>query len=247
MLNGKYVPLSTVIEKVYRDFDFSEEIDPTDMYEWAGDALDLIRTPALYVERITDGRDHPMIDIVNGRGLLPCDLVHIIQTADCHGRPLRTSTDSFHMSGYQSSMCKDFTCSSELTYKVNNNYIFPSFNSGQIVMSYLAFPTDENGIPLIPDDMVFQTAVKNYIAERIAFRQMIKGILQPTIYNMIRQEKDWYIGKAQTSALIPNRDKTASIKNQFMRLINPTDGHSTGYRSISSEQTIKNHSTHRRI
>lgn len=245
MLNGKYVSLATVAEKVYRDYGFNEDVDWADMVEWAGDAIDLIRIPMQYFQKTTDGVDTPMIEIVNGRGALPCDLVHIIQTSTCDGTPLRYSTDSFHFKKYTTNGCADVGCLSGTTYKLNDNYIFPSFQTGRIVMAYLAFPTDSDGIPLVPEDMAIQQAVKAYLGERVAFRMFIKGSISGQVYQKINQERDWYIGKAQTSSLVPNKDKTESIKNQWRRLVSFDDAHSNGYQSMSSQQVIKNHAGYR--
>jgi hypothetical protein len=245
MLTSKYVTLDSVIESVNRDTAFAVPVEYMDAAEWAGECLDLIKAPMQYVRRITDDVDVPMIDIVDGRGELPCDLVNIIQTMTCEGVPLRYSTDSFH-STHMWSGCKDLSCHSEATYILNNNYIFPSFSTGKLIMSYHAFPTDDNGMPMIPDNGAFKQAIKFYISEKQAFKLVTMGKLDPNIHKMLRQEKDWYVGKAQNAHLVPNRDKMESIKNQMLRIISPYDDHSTGHRTTSSPTSIINHSGYRR-
>jgi len=73
MLNGKYVSLESIVERVYRDTGFEIDIDWIDVAEWIGSVIDLINAPMQYIERITDDVDKPYIEIVNGRGELPCD------------------------------------------------------------------------------------------------------------------------------------------------------------------------------
>lgn len=245
MLTSKYVSLDSIIESVNRDAAFSIPVQYTDAAEWAGECLDLIKAPMQYIRRVTDDVDVPMIDIVDGRGELPCDLVSIIQTMTCEGVPMRYSTNSFH-SVHVWEGCKDLTCSSEATYILNNNYIFPSFSTGKLIMSYLAFPTDDNGMPMIPDNGAFKNAVKFYVMERQAFKMMTMEKFNSNIYQKILQERDWYVGKAQNAHLIPNKDKTESIRNQMIRLISPPGDHQNGYAGTSSPMVLKNQSGYRR-
>lgn len=245
MLTSKYVSLDSIIESVNRDVAFSIPVDHYDAAEWAGDALDLIKAPMQYIRRITDGNDAPIIEIVDGRGELPCDLVSIIQTMTCEGKALRYSTDSFHTT-MVSEGCQDLYCSSEATYILNNNYIFPSFSTGGLIMSYLAFPTDDKGMPMIPDNGAFKQSVKAFIAERQAFKMLTMDKFNPQVYQMLKSERDWYIGKAQNAHLIPNRDKTESIRNQIMRLFNPHGrDHQSGYSTTSSPVSFINQTGYR--
>lgn len=245
MLNGKYVSLESIVERVYRDTGFEIDTDWIDVAEWIGSVIDLINAPMQYIERITDDNDKPYIEIVDGRGELPCDLIRIIQTRTCEGIPMRYSTDSYHFARHVDG-CRDLTCSSDLTYKVNNNYIFTNFDEGKIEMAYVAFPTDERGYPMIPDDEVFKQAATAYVAERIGFRQFMRSKMQPQAYQLLKQERDWYVARATTKPLIPNRDKMESIKNQFRRIVSFENEHNGGYKGISVMQTIRNHSRIRR-
>jgi hypothetical protein len=244
MLTTKSVSLDSIIESVNRDVSFSIPVDHYDAAEWAGDALDLIKAPMQYIRRVTDGNDAPIIDIVDGRGELPCDLVSIIQTMTCDGKALRYSTNSFHNT-MVSEGCKDLNCSSEATYILNNSYIFPSFSTGGLIMSYLAFPTDSNGMPMIPDNGAFKQAVKSFITERQAFKMLTMDKFNPNTYQMLLRDRDWYMGKAQNAHLIPNRDKTESIKNQMLRLFNPHGDHQSGYSSTSSPMSLRNITNYR--
>ena len=242
-MNGRYISLETIIEMVYRDTGFIVDIDWVDIAEWVGSCLDLINAPMQYVHRITDGNDVPYIVIENNRGILPCDLVSIVETRTCEGYPMRYSTDSFHMKMH-SAQCPDLICNSDITYKLRDNYIWTSsnFSNGKIEMAYLAFPTDERGYPLIPDDEVFKQAVVSFVAERIGKRLWMRNQLTGDKYQHLQQERAWYIGKAQTKPLIPNRDKTKSIENQFKRIVSFKGERNDGFKGISVEQILRNQS-----
>jgi len=244
MLNGKYVGLETIVERVYRDTGFTVDTDWVNIAEWIGDAIDLANTPMQYKERITDGVDHPFITIVDGRGELPCDLRDIIQTRMCDGAPLRYSTDSFHFSRHAAD-CVDLQCRSDLTYKVNDNYIFTNFDTGEIEMAYHAFPVDDRGFPLIPDDEVFKQMVVAYVAERIGYKLFLRDKLRGDKYRLLQQERAWYMGKAQTKPLVPNRDKMESIGGQFRRLVTFRNESNSGFRDLGKQQVMRNHTGYR--
>lgn len=245
MISGKYVSLETIVERVHRDYGFTVDTDWTDIAEWIGSVIDLINAPMQYKERITDGKDKPFIEIINGRGVLPCDLIRIVQTRTCEGVPMRYSTDSFHYSRLHSAQCPDLICSSDLTYKVNDNYIWTNFATGKLEMAYLAFPTDERGYPTVPDDEKFKQAATAYVGERIAFKLRIRGKIDNQTYEMINKERLWYIAAAQNKVLIPDRDKTRSIANQFRRIVSFEDEHANGHKASSEMQRLRNQTNFR--
>jgi hypothetical protein len=45
MLNGKFIGIDRVIEGVYRDFGWSDQLDWIDAVEWTGEIMDMIAAP----------------------------------------------------------------------------------------------------------------------------------------------------------------------------------------------------------
>ena len=81
-LTGKYVDISYIIERVYRDYGFDLEIKFDEVIEWVWDVISLVGAPQSYVDRVTDGSTgmpQPIV-IENHRGELPVDL-HIVTLA----------------------------------------------------------------------------------------------------------------------------------------------------------------------
>lgn len=241
-LTGKYISIERIIEKVYRDNGFPVKLDWGDMIEWAGEAIDLIGVPMAFLDKVT-GQDaqNPTIKIVSYKGLLPCDLHLIIQTREyCSKTPMRYTTDSFHTT-YHVGRSLDFTTNSDYTYHVNNNYIFTSFETGEVEMSYKAFPTDEKGFPKIPDNIKFIQAVATYIAERIAYRMFIRNEIDRQRYELVQSERLYYMGAAKTAGIMPSIDQMESLKNSFMRAIPKVSEGDTGFAYLGqqSERWIK--------
>lgn len=229
--------MDTVIEGVYRDYGF-DNLDWINCVEWIGECLDLIGAPLTYIEKATDGNEklnhQSPISIVENRGKLPCDMHKLIQTFYCDNKnwlPMRVNTDTTHISYYcNTSLDANRIC--DLTYKLNNNHIFTSFKDGEVVMVYLANPTDENGYPMIPDNVKYKKACQAYIAQRMLLKKQIQGkSINPNVIQAIDQDCYWYIAAADSSSRIPTIDKMESWKNNFVKLIPNINSHAGAFRS----------------
>lgn len=248
MFNGKYISAYEIIGKVYRDLSLANAINVNDAMEWAGEAIELIGAPFHYIAKTE------RIKITNYRGHLPCDL-HYIETTkgasfcwdenmECYTgthSAMRYSTDSFHHTYCANNA--DCTCESSLTYKVNNDCIFTNFEEGEVMISYQAIAVDSNGFPMIPDDIKFKEAVAGHLKWRLAFIEWSKGKMIQAVYNKLEQDRDWYIGAAQTRGQMPSPDMAESIKNNWLRLISHVNQHATGFSDVGeAEQRYTNNS-----
>lgn len=243
MLNGKYVSIERIIAGAYRDMGLSDQINLDDAVEWIGEAIELIGIPFQYIEKVE------YISIKEHRGQLPCDLLNLISVngspgiyseEDCLKSleyiPMRYSTDTFHHR-----YCKDLgpNLSCSLTYKINDDYIFPSFEEGAVAIAYHAMPTDERGFPLVADDVKFRRAATDYLKWKLAFIEFSKGKMPGGVYQVIEQEKLHSMGAAQTRGQMPSIDMLESIKNNWLRLIPKINHHSTNFKGIGEpEQRI---------
>tara|TARA_R110000751_G_scaffold8281_7_gene33107 strand:+ start:5182 stop:6066 length:885 start_codon:yes stop_codon:yes gene_type:complete len=251
--NGKYVSVNNIISKVYRDMDMSDQLNISDAVEWCGEALELIGSPGTLTEAVT------VIEVADYKAEIPSDLHQIqtcwaysgtVQTDDSDSDnylyditrfiPMRYSTDVMH---HYMETCKDHRCDSEYVYKLNDSYIYPNFQCGAVQLSYWAIPTDDAGFPKIPDQIKFREAVSAHLTWKLARTKMIAGKMPQAIYMEFKQERDWYIGAAQTAGQMPGLDMMESIKNNWIRLIPKINQHSDGFRSAgTAEQRISHNS-----
>lgn len=235
-LTGKTVRIERILEKVHRDFKFKTAVDWVDVIEWVGEALALAGAPRLLSNKVTDGQQdlyHPdPIVIENYRGRIPYDVHEIIQcrTGDKH-KPMRRATDTFHMS-YLCHTSPDLNINSEITYKVNADYIITSFETGTVEMSYLAYPTDERGLPLIPDNQRVIECCSWFVAEKIAHQLWMQDNLSEAKYKDIEQKALWYIASADSGARSPSPDDMENWKNMFIRLIPDISSHGINFANI---------------
>lgn len=243
--NGKYVSIVPIIEKVYRDMGSINQLNFGDAIEWVGEAIEFIGAPLQMTEKVAK------IEICGKRGRLPSDL-HMIITAgaavnaDCNDcdisfTQMRYSTDTYHM---YVSCCGDCNCTSSLTYKVNDDYIFTNFDEGVVRMAYRGIPVDKNGYPLIPDDVKFKNAVAYHVMWKLAFIMLMQEKISRIAYEKIERDRDWYIAAAQTRANTPSVDMMESIKNNWIRLIKKINQQGDGFKSAGeAEQRITHNST----
>lgn len=249
--NSKYVSVDTIIAKVYRDMGLSETIDTGDAIEWAGEAMDLIGATVHLLEKVAP------LKVENYRAKLPCDLYYVTTAAgkpiadivnydECDLQtetfiPMRYSTDAYHH--WRCGKSEDHCCSSSVTYTMNDDYIFPNFETGYILLSYSAMPVDDNGYPKIPDDAKFKEAVAGHIKWRLGFIQWMNGKMPGAVYQKLEQDRDWYIGAAQNRDKMPSIDMAESLKNNWLRLIPKINQHQDGFKSSGDQEHRYSHNS----
>ena len=241
MDNSKFVTIDFVLAKVYRDNGYDLELSYADAIEWIGEVHGMVGAPMAYQTRITNGQDGfpAPLEIVDYKAELPCDFHIGIQAREYeHKTPMTYATDTYHIS-YVDPSSPDMQLQSTLTYGLDSNYIWTSFRSGRVELAYKAFPTDENGLPMIPDNPKYIEAAAAYIRMKIDYRLWRRGQIRPDVYAESQREWMWYVGAAGTSMRTPNIDKMEGIKNQYLRLIPSVNEHRYSFRYQGLPERMK--------
>tara|TARA_R100001463_G_scaffold42850_4_gene89603 strand:+ start:8261 stop:9013 length:753 start_codon:yes stop_codon:yes gene_type:complete len=240
--NGKYVSIEPVLAKVYRDMGMTDGLDITDAIEWAGEAMEFIGATVFLDEKVRS------LDVVNYKTKLPVELHYIntvagvdmkidkdeCDTKNISYKAMRYTTDSYHH--WRCGFSEDSDCDSDLTYTVNDDYLFPNFSEGKVLVSYMAMPVDDRGYPKIPDDVKFKEAVASHIKWRLGFIKWMSGKMPGAVYQKLEQDRDWYIGAAQSRDKMPSVDMAESIKNNWLRLIPKINQHGDGHKSAGEAE-----------
>lgn len=251
MYAGKVVSYKMIIEKVFRDFGFNYEMQDEESLEWLAEFMAHTNSGIVMEDKLG------VIKIIDGRGELPFDLYKIKQTAtakpyilengqiepfEC-GRwslyPMRWTTDNFHQKWHITDT--DFRCGNATqTYTVGQNYIFPSFGEGWLVMSYEAIPLDDCGFPTIPAEQQWVEAASFYIAYKIARKLWIKNEISNDKFQLIERDKEWYFAQAVNhSKQWHNVDDAESIKNAVVRTIPALQDHNTFFANMQAPELRK--------
>lgn len=237
MLNGKYISIETIIAGAYRDLGLSEQINFEDAVEWVGEVMELIQAPFQYIDKIE------YLEVKSNKAKLPCDLLYITSVngateynEKCPGDskffPMRYSTNTFHHR-----YCENMSCDKgDLTYQINDDFIFPSFEEGTIAISYKAMPTDKRGFPLVPENIKFKRAATDYIKWKLGFIEWSRGNMIQAVYVALEREYLFSVGAAQNEGNMPTLDMMESIKNSWLRLIPKINEHSSNFSSTGSQE-----------
>jgi hypothetical protein len=146
------------------------------------------------------------------------------------------ATDSFHEFYNRSDMANT---TPENTYKFNGNYVYTSFASGIMDVAYDGLLLDDDGIPMVPNDVAVEKAIENNI------KREYFGILQDLGKDVVRayqranEDYLWYIGAAQGHAAFNSIDKREAMSNTYRRLILNDNHHGQFFRHSGHPERIR--------
>ena len=151
-------------------------------------------------------------------------------------QPLQYGASTFHRSMH-CEVCVNENTSYEDTYIVDCDYIKTSFVSGKICLSYLAFPTDEDCYPLVPDDISFSEAMFWYVYKKILLsKPNFKN--NGVDYNFAENQWKYYCTQARNAANYPDIDRYESFMNQWVRLIPDINRHDKAFEHLNTREDL---------
>lgn len=126
-------------------------------------------------------------------------------------------------------------------YKINNGYIYTNFKYGFVEMSYKAYPLDEFGMPMIPDDIRYIKAVETYLIARIDYKRwrMSRSATDERVFNHSETESLWYIMSARSKSKVPSIDMMESIKNMVLRSVIKLNEHKSNFKNSDNIEQRK--------
>lgn len=141
--------------------------------------------------------------------------------------------------------CNNQFAKAKDTYVIDGDYIKTSFETGQVCLSYTAFPIDSDCYPMVPDDISFKEAMFWYI-----YKQMLLGGYTPSMngigYNFADDKWRFYCTQARNSANYPSIDKYESFMNQWVRLIPNINRHANFFENLNTREELDRGSYNRR-
>jgi hypothetical protein len=189
----KYVSVNEIIEEIYQNEGYAQELDWSDAISWAGKALGLINAPALYISKVT-GQNilTPHIKCVDYRGSLPIDFVDIMENGV-------KDSDTKIIYTFSGNVNKNY---GSPTYVIKDRHIEVSEKTATLEFAYTAFLIDEDGFPMIPDIERVKEAVRAFITFRIDHKLWRLNKLDERVYRDSEKEWLWYVGSAQNALRI---------------------------------------------
>lgn len=225
----KFKSSKAIIAGLYRDLGNNTELNESDIIEWCAEGLALIGSYPQMQEIST------ILTVENHRVALPCDFAYP-KDITYNGKPLMWSTKSA-ANNYVCTDCNTIpTCCAQYNFYIQDGYINTSLESGELCIVYLGVPVDDEGFPLVPDNVYFDKALKSYCTymfDRIQFR---RGLVPRDIYQ--ESQKDWlfYVNSARGSAYMPDASMMERLKNVWVRLIPKQNEYQLGFRSLEQRE-----------
>jgi hypothetical protein len=150
--------------------------------------------------------------------------------------PLSYGSSTFP-EGIHCSDCVNEVSNAKDSYIIDYDYIKTSFPTGQICLTYMAFPVDEECFPLVPDDISYKEAMFWYIYKQL----LLGGWDKPTNkidYNFADQKWSKYCSQARANATFPDIDKMQSFMNQWVRLVPEVNAHSLFFEELNTRENL---------
>lgn len=234
MITG-FTSIKYILSKVYQELGTNSEINELDAIEWAYDALSMIGAYAQYKETST------CLDLSSGKAKLPLNF-HKLVDIRYKNFPVYWATNT-NANNYQCSecsipICKDGTCN--YTFYINDSYIITNITDtdASVCVVYLGHPVDDEGYPMIPDDIYYMKAITSYIIHKIDKQEWRKGKLADKVYQ--ESEKDWlfYVNSARGAANMPNLAQLENLKSVLQRLSPLREEYRKGFRNINKQERL---------
>lgn len=226
----EYIGLDTLMGRLSRH-PMLENITLETVAEYTADFIKIHGIPDSLREKTA------IVKIEEYKGALPCDFYEINQVRDIkynRGRYYRGSTDSFHFSY--------FKCDNDYTYKIQGSCIFTSTQNTEIEISYKAFISDSEGIPMIPDNSIYLRALESYIKLQYFTILFDMGKLPSAVFSNARQQYAFNAGQVQSTLRMPTLDQMESLTNMLTKFLpEAVRNHSSGFKNTSKKEFYKNH------
>ena len=247
MISGKTISIKSLIAKVYRDLQLKEEEDFMSMIEWAAEALDHIHVYPQYTHQLI------CIPITSYKTELPCDFIdvesleyngqNLLETNNPFGPQTTIGNTGIYYTPYSYNQSKIenavFVNPNDLSYnrgnssiKIENGWLKTSFNTGNVNMIYTAQPMDDEGYPMLPDEVSFREALYRYIVYKYLYAKYLHGEITENVYQDAKNEWKYYCNQAGAQALMPNGTQLENLKRSFVSLKPRTDLFNSFYNSL---------------
>lgn len=188
--------------------------------------------PKFYEDKQAD------IEIHEFRGLLPCDLVSIVQVKDTkNGLCLRSMTDSF----YPKDETFRHTTHSEHSFKTQGRVIYTSFSEGMITVAYKATKVDDDGFPMLIDNEVYLDALEAYITLKVYTAKFRSGKIASGILQEIQQSYAVAAKLLETEFSTPSISEMESMTRYFNSLIPRVKEFDRGFKHLGDREYLRKH------
>lgn len=215
--------------------------------------LSLHGYPEFYKDNMAD------VEIHDFRGLLPCDLISIIQVRDKDSYIcLRAMTDSFNPglrehhaperhyhpnTGdiHNAYIPHPHHHHGEMTFKTQGRVIYTSFPEGIVKIAYKGIPVDEDGFPLLIDNETYLACLEAYIKKQVFTVKFDTGKLAAPILQNAQRDYALLAANLQTEFTTPSVNQAEAYSRMMTHLIPMVRQFDTGFRDMGDREYLRKH------
>lgn len=220
-----YISIKEVLSRLLRH-PLLQDLSTEAAIQYTLDFIFCMGLPNIYADKVTT------ICIDNFRGILPCDLIAINQVRLArNGVCLRAMTDNFNGTHSEDK--------GELSFKTQGSVIFTSFKTGDIEISYKAIPTDDGGLPLLPDNPVFLKTLELYIKKEWFTILFDMGKISPAVLQNTQQSYAFAAGQCNNEFMIPSVSEMEAFTRMYNTLIPRVNEFNKSFRHMGDREYIK--------
>lgn len=204
-----------------------KNVDLEQAIRYTIDFISIVGLPTFYLDKEVD------VTIEDYRGLMPCDLISIVQVKDKKtGFCMHSMTNTFNL--------REYNFHTEPTFKTQGNIILTSFRTGEITISYKALPVDETGIPLLVDNANFLKALELYIKKEKFGDLYDEGKIRDGI--MVKADRDyaWAVAQCEKEFVMPSISELQSLTNMWNTLIPRVTEFDNGFTKLGNREYLIN-------
>jgi hypothetical protein len=204
----EHTTINELLDRLYRNplcSDVTREL----VIDYLLDFYRITGVPSMYDEKVFRS------PLKNYRCKLPCDFVEEIQVLlkDRVANtfiPARASTDAFRQQPGKTT---------DHAFVINNMYLVASIESGEVMVSYRAMILDEQGLPALPADRLFLSALESYV--KMNYYQILweNGRIPDKPFQQAQQDYAWNVGKLTSTGRVPTLSEMENLKNILTSLI----------------------------
>lgn len=242
-----YVSSKEVYERVMARTGQQYELNIDDSRLAIADLMDMMNLPQTYIQKVIGSKQDPIYKFTNYTVPLPCDFYRLLPAGIAvDGNPVRWRTNSFHyLKGgeccdldtlnnntdiFKDNFGNEFspqvgatnTLSAlyqDVTFDISDGTITFNVKEGDVCLAYYAYPLDNDGFVMIPDNAKYKRAVANYLIWQNDYILWRQNAISDKVYQESKNESSYAIAAASSAIKMPSEYEMSSIKATLIRLL----------------------------
>lgn len=153
-------------------------------------------------------------------------------SASVNFKPIYPSVNNFGLYAFDESLNRDYDSNkyNEHSYIIDEYGFRTSFKDGQLLVSFLRTPLDDDGYPLIVNDEYVIQVCEKYYYYKMAYWKLLSGT-EPnigSIYTKLEQEFYDSLGAAKAKIKMPNKEQL-QLGHKYMNTLLPNENKFNNY------------------